>query len=74
MQTLESRVHEMAYYQAVYKQENLQDEAVLLNLYSVVNQRSILASTVIIVSAVVQVVFIRKLFSVPHSKMINAGI
>lgn len=64
----------MSYYQTVYRQTNFYDEAALIKLYSIVHTRSLIAFIMIIITAVIQVVFVRKLFATPTNKSTNAGI
>lgn len=64
----------MTYYQTVYRQTNFYDEAALIKLYSIVHTRSLIAFVMVIGTAILQVVFVRKLFATPTTKSLNAGI
>ncbi|XP_067946953.1 transmembrane emp24 domain-containing protein 1-like isoform X2 [Watersipora subatra] len=67
LRNLEGRLHDMTFHQTVYRQNTFADEAALSSLSDIVNHRSMFSSSVIIISAIIQVVFLKKLFSLPKT-------
>ena len=71
---MEGRLHDMKYYQALYREKSVYHELSLQRLEAVINNRSFIAVTLVAVTALLQVTFVRKLFQTPGNKSTKSGI
>lgn len=67
-------MRDMNYYQALYREKSVYHDLSLQRLEAIINNRSLTAFVLVIITAVLQVTFVRKLFQTPAQTATKSGI